>query len=206
MWLCLLHLRCEKLVKAALITVLQYPFHLLFDRVTWAVRKRYDSSSSWRKGVVGSHWWHCRARHPGGPAAGPAAAVSPQAEGQAEQHTNGFLLHQPHRQLWIRCSRCSTFVIQCTKSVSVSHTTCMVLSLQRWKLEMFLLSREAYYARFSLTQPELDHGKDDMTWKMSLCDWNENINVLQCFYSCSFAYCGSGCCCVFAIYVLQRCT
>lgn len=78
-----------------------------FLRLVWAVRERHGSSSSWWKGVLGSHWGHRRARHPGGFAAGSAAALPPQAEGQTEQHADRLLLHQPHGQLWIRRSRYS---------------------------------------------------------------------------------------------------
>ncbi len=48
---------------------------------------------------MGSHWRHRRARHPRGRAAGSAAALPPQAEGQAEQHADRLFLHQPHSQL-----------------------------------------------------------------------------------------------------------
>lgn len=48
---------------------------------------------------MGSHRWHRGARPPGGAAAGSAAALPPQTEGQTEQHADRVLLHQPHGQL-----------------------------------------------------------------------------------------------------------
>lgn len=59
---------------------------------------------------MGSHRRHRCARPPGGPAAGSAAALPPQAEGQAEQHADRLLLHQPHSQLRIRRSRLGLFL------------------------------------------------------------------------------------------------
>lgn len=98
-------------------------FHLyscfpVFARVTWAVRQRHGSPPSRGTGLVGSHQRHRRARPPGGPAAGSAAAVPPPAEGQAEQHADRFLLHQPHRQLGVRRSRYS-----CVSAVDRAHDT-----------------------------------------------------------------------------------
>ncbi|XP_061919970.1 uncharacterized protein LOC133660467 isoform X2 [Entelurus aequoreus] len=71
-------------------------------------RQRYGSSPSRREGVVGGHQRRGGAGHPGGSAAGSAAALPAPAEGQAEQHAHRLLLCQPHRQLRIRRSRCST--------------------------------------------------------------------------------------------------
>lgn len=91
-----------------------FSFHVVSDRLVWAVGERHGSSSSWREGVLGSHRWHRRARHPGGVASGSAAALPSPAEGQAEQHAVCLLLHQPHSQLWVRRSRYDTDDISVT--------------------------------------------------------------------------------------------
>lgn len=86
-------------MKAALVVVLELSFHPLLVRLLSADGERHESSQSWREGVVGGHRRHRCACDSGGPAAGSAAALPPQAEGKAEQHPDCLLLHQPHRQL-----------------------------------------------------------------------------------------------------------
>lgn len=93
------------MMKSAPLAVIEFSLHLLFGRLHGAVRERHGASSAWWEGVVGSHRRHRRARHPGGLAARSPAALPPQAERQAEQHTHCLLLHHAHGQLWVRRSR-----------------------------------------------------------------------------------------------------
>lgn len=114
----------EKLVKAPLAAVPELSFHSLFNRHIWAVGERYGPPPSWWEGVVGGHRWHRRACHPGGLAAGSAAALPPQAEGQAEQHADCLLFHQPHCQLRIRCSRYGTEdIVNKTHQITINQIT-----------------------------------------------------------------------------------
>lgn len=106
-------------------------------RLVSAVQQRYGSSSSRWEGVLGRHQWHCGAGDPGGPAAGPPAALPSQAEGQTE-HTHGVLLHQPHCQLWIRRPRYDRMSVTQLNSKSRHLPVLSDSDLFHWSLRMKL--------------------------------------------------------------------
>lgn len=60
------------------------------------------------EGLVGGDRGHNRAHRPGGAAAGPASALPPSAEGQAEPHAHCGLLLYSHGQLAVRPTRYCT--------------------------------------------------------------------------------------------------